>query len=646
MAMRVEHIADVSLSHFFGGGDEPRTDDITVNHNTFTVSFVNGKVHAQFVSGNAFTNFFRSSTLERLKRTLQDQYDSWIAGQKPGAANEAHGASSSVAPKGISNVAKATKAVETCRGILEKTNPPGAEKLLARLEDINTLANLRNTVAGLPTGSECDQFVRDAGFLTHTRDNCDGQGEAEIKRYVLNMLDTVVDGFVQAFEQMTDRNAQLPDFLRMFDGACVEAKGDNVQEWLSRSAGVLKAARSDSSNNLADSVTFEFNAIADEVRKPFADAARAACEAEIRAKCAQEGVVDEEEIASRIESKVQMSLQEKEPVIAPLIRKKLEGPGRFAVYEALAGAKRPVTEIAKDEETGQWTVTTLMDEDGKPILKSVSGLDIDRNYNRLVDMYMEDAVLMGMVEYKTRVEANVSFATREDMCANGVMETAAGFANGERDIKELKALVREEILRDTGTAPARFDDLFKDALSNVSLINDYDDDEKDMLFNRFLNNYASAAYLDKPNDVARLAHLVARRMEVAGRLVKSMLLKDVDEKAARCAQMLKMANPDCKVDTARAKECIANVIKRLVADAYSTDRSTPTCLRKAERARQYLNAIQYNGTFFFDRFEYDLGHRAAGRDEINLHKAMGLLMRAIMKYEEVSPESIMVPSKA
>ena len=216
MAMRVEHIADVSLSHFFGGGDEPRTGSITVNHNTFNVSFVNGKVHAQFTSGNAFTNFFRSSTLERFTRTLQDQYDSWIAGQKPGAANEAHGASSSAAPKGISNVAKATKAVETCRGILEKTNPPGAEKLLARLEDINTLANLRNTVAGLPTGSECDQFVRDAGFLTHTRDNCDGQGEAEIKRYVLNMLDTVVDGFVQAFEQMTDRNAQLPDFLRMF----------------------------------------------------------------------------------------------------------------------------------------------------------------------------------------------------------------------------------------------------------------------------------------------------------------------------------------------------------------------------------------------------------------------------------------------
>jgi len=646
MAMRVEHIADVSLSHFFGGGDEPRTDDITVNHNTFTVSFVNGKVHAQFVSGNAFTNFFRSSTLERLKRTLQDQYDSWIAGQKPGAANEAHGASSSAAPKGISNVAKATKAVETCRGILEKTNPPGAEKLLARLEDINTLANLRNTVAGLPTGSECDQFVRDAGFLTHTRDNCDGQGEAEIKRYVLNMLDTVVDGFVQAFEQMTDRNAQLPDFLRMFDGACVEAKGDNIQEWLSRSAGVVKAARSDSSNNLADSVTFEFNAIADEVRKPFADAARAACEAGIRAKCVQDGVVDEDEIASRIESKVQVTLLEKESEIAPLIRKKLKGDGRFAVYEALAGAKRPMTEIAKDKETGRWTVTTLTDKSGKPILKSVSGLDIDRNYDLLVDMYMEDAVLMGTVEYKTRVEANVSFATREDLRAKGVLETAKNFSTGKLDGRMLRSLVMKEVDRDTDTFPGQLIGLYEDVLDEIVRIDRYADDEKEEFFRRFLDNYATAAYLDKTSDVERLAHLIARRVEVKERLVRSALLKDVDIKAARCAQMLKMSNPDYKVNTALARDCIARVIKRLVADAYSTDRSTPTCLRKAERARQYLNAIQYNGTFFFDRFEYDLGHRAAGRDEINLHKAMGLLMHAIMKYEEVSPESIMVPSKA
>lgn len=98
----------------------------------------------------------------------------------------------------------------------------------------------------------------------------------------------------------------------------------------------------------------------------------------------------------------------KEDEIAPLIRKKLEGDGKFAVYEALAGARRPVTEIAKDENTGRWIVTTLKDKNGKTIMKSVSGMDIDRDYAKLVDMFMDGAIAMWAVDYKTRVEEDVS----------------------------------------------------------------------------------------------------------------------------------------------------------------------------------------------------------------------------------------------
>lgn len=64
------------------------------------------------------------------------------------------------------------------------------------------------------------------------------------------------------------------------------------------------------------------------------------------------------------------------------IRQALEKHGKFALYEALVGAKRPVTEIAKNPETGKWMVTTLVDKNGAPVLKPVSAFDIDRNFSK------------------------------------------------------------------------------------------------------------------------------------------------------------------------------------------------------------------------------------------------------------------------
>ena len=83
MAIHVDHIRDVSFKNYFLDADHnaPKNGSIQVNHNTFDVTFVDGKVNAKFTSGNWFTNFFRSSTLTRFTQTLQAQYDSWVNDQ-------------------------------------------------------------------------------------------------------------------------------------------------------------------------------------------------------------------------------------------------------------------------------------------------------------------------------------------------------------------------------------------------------------------------------------------------------------------------------------------------------------------------------------------------------------------------------------
>ena len=79
----VQHIRDISFQdHFLSAqGAAPKNGKIQVNHNTFDVTFVDGKVNAKFASGNWFTNLFRSSTLTRFTQTLQAQYDAWVNGQ-------------------------------------------------------------------------------------------------------------------------------------------------------------------------------------------------------------------------------------------------------------------------------------------------------------------------------------------------------------------------------------------------------------------------------------------------------------------------------------------------------------------------------------------------------------------------------------
>ena len=672
MAIKVDHIANVSFEKHFLQGGAPVDGKITVmgnttNGNTFNVRFNDGKVNVRFASGNFFTNMFRGKTLSRLAQRLQTQYDTWIANQEKIAPQKVEEeiapqkavvqiapqkAVEEIAPqktveevaskgfKDYPNVAKIEDAVNECRAIIEATNPPGAAAFILRLKEVRKLANLRNQLTNEESGAECFKTATQAGCSNHADDYCAGKDDAEVKRYVLSTIDTVLDGFLQVIAQMKDKNAQVPEFLHNFDGACLEAKNDNIQAWLSRAAGIAHAARSDESHNLAYSVTAEFNAIADEVRKPFEDAARAECEAGVRAECAEKGITDEATIKGRIENKVQMLVLDKEDEIEPLIRKKLEGDGKFAVYEALAGARRPVTEIAKDETTGRWTVTTLTDKSGKPIMKSVSGMDIDRNYAKLVDMFMDGAIAMGTVDYKTRVEEGVSFATKEELRAEGVLDALNRYEHGNISKADLEELVRAELSDASAFTPEQFDDLFNKGISHIQLTQTDDKAETGQNFRRLVRNYASAAYLDKKNDRERLAYLIARQMEVYAGHMKASLLKDLDAKASRCGQMLKMAYPDWNVKVAKAKDAIATTIERLVKAAYP-DKIKPENQRDVNMARKYLKHIQFNGTFFTERLEYDIGHRAAGGYEVNLHKQLNALLTLVKKFTNVTAKEYM-----
>ena len=91
MPITVNHIRDVSFKdHFLGlNGDAPVNGKITVNDNTFDVSFDNGKVKAKFASGNWFTNFFRGKTMGRFTEALQTQYNDWIKEKTKASAADA-----------------------------------------------------------------------------------------------------------------------------------------------------------------------------------------------------------------------------------------------------------------------------------------------------------------------------------------------------------------------------------------------------------------------------------------------------------------------------------------------------------------------------------------------------------------------------
>ena len=525
MSAWVEHIANVSFTqHFLGiGGDAPANKEIGVNDNVFDVTFENGHVNARFTSGNWFTNLFRGKTMRRFKENLQTQYDNWVNGM-----NTAKAAGFKV----NTNVAAIRDTVNKCLDVIhdarekldkvplhcskdafracamphfeielelrdlerldyyKESMPQNIKKYANRLGQIGELAAVRNELMSVATGTEADAILLNRlGFKTHVADNYMGKSETEKKQYILNMIDAIIDGFLQAVNGMKDKNTELFEFLDAFDGACVEAKNDNVQTWLQNAAGISKASRSDTTNDLAFSAAAEFNALADEVKAPFREEARKSCEAEIRAQCKKENVTSEELIKSRIDTQVDRILEKRAGEIEPLILEKIKTDGKFALYENLVGAKRPVTLISKDEN-GSWTVTTLVDKNKKPILKPVSAYDIDKNFDKLVEMYKEDAVLMGLVKYETREESGLEPGNRMDFHAKGVLDLAKAAKKNDAKLKELADAVKAQMRVHPDVTDAELVNAVRTGLGDLTRSMSNNDDENRAKFDGFVNNVA------------------------------------------------------------------------------------------------------------------------------------------------------------
>ena len=724
----VQHIRDISFQDHFLSAQEaaPKNGKIQVNHNTFDVTFVDGKVNAKFASGNWFTNLFRSSTLTRFTQTLQTQYDAWVNGQakagggddvpgvvvhdmvvndhvqeppvmenlqnNPNIADENAGIDEGVkdnpnvvadnkaqeppAAKGFQNnpnVAAVNTAIDGIidvlhansekidkdglryskavmkafampdaaaslsdddavsyeRAVVGESMPPNMARLLSKLGEIGKLAALRNQLTNVTSGRECDEIVRNAGFLTHTLENNIGKSEQEIKRYVLGMLDTVIDGFLNAVNGMTDKNTQALDFLRKFDGACVEAKGDNIQEYIGRAMNIVTAGRSEEKHDLAYSVTAEFNALADEVKAPLREAARKECEAAVRAQCAEKGITDEAAIEEAIDKRVETMLFKKDAEIAPLVEQAIKAKGKSFLYENLCGALRPVTTAEKDAKTGKWTVTTLVDKQGAPVMKPVSACDIDKDFDKFVEMYMDDAHLMGMVENKTRNVGKTTFATKQDLCATGVLKAADFYAKGSaEDFAELVKAVKKDLRPGLDIPDDKLETAVRNALDTLRGTKKNNDEDTAVAFRRLVENVATAAYKDAPNDGMRLVHLLARGVEQSNKdYAIGNCLNDIEGKALRCAQMLKFAFKDKVVDVAKAQKAIADTIKTLVKNAFPSNPST----RASKSCKDALQRLMFGGRLFTDQIEYDMGHRAGGNAEINLMKNFGYMLSCVTK---------------
>ena len=514
-----------------------------------------------------------------------------------------------------------------------RTMPPNMAKMLTKLADIGKLAALRNQLTLVPSGTACDEIVREAGFLIHTKDFCNSTNEQDIKRYVLSTLDAVIDGFLAAVNGMTDKNTQAIDLLNKIDGGCVEAKGDNIQKYIERAMKLADAGRSEQKDDLAYSVTAEFNALADEVKAPFRAAARKECEAEVRAECAKNGITDEEAIENRIITSVERKLNEKKTndEITSLVEKKLKTEGKSFLYENLCGALRPVTTVEKkgDGDDATWTVTKLVDKQGAPILKPVSAFDIDKDFDKFVEMYMADAHLMGYVTNQTRTDEGVSFATLEDLHAEGVKEEAGRVATG----KGFKAFA-ERVKADLAVKLDLSDDQFEDAVRNALA-----DVRKTPTFDTFVHNLATGAYKDAPNDDARLVHLVARHVEQS-KGGEARFNADMAGKALRCAQMMKnhyfKGQP---INVNKAQKAIADTLQAMRKEAQEKP-------EHSVKLNSYLRQLMPGGRIFTDQIQYDVGQRPARSAEIAFNANMKILIGAMKHYTKTTPEMLLVNEEA
>ena len=665
MALHVDHIADVSFTtHFLEqASNAPKNGQIEVNKNTFEVSFDNGRVNARFTTGNWFTNLFRFKTMGRFKETLQTQYNNWIQEQRTLAANAGfndnanipaiktaveecfdilHAGASKLDQQTINCSKDALKAYATMHVVGKEIKlsqplndydlehiehyievmPKNLGEYAKRLGTITELAAIRNKLTNMATGTEiAAKLLGECGIKTHPDLNCASMTEEGIKKHLLNTIDAILDGFLKAFNEMKDKSVELFRFLDKFDGVCLEAKSDNVQDWFIKSSGDIKEARSTEKDDLATSVAAEFKVLADEVEAPFRAEARQACEAEVRAECEKAGIVDEAQIEQRINERVEVEIAKKADEIAPLIHKKIEEDGKFALYDNLVGANRPVTVISKKEGSDTWKVTTFKDENNKPILKPVSAFDIDKQFEKLVAMYKEDAVLLNKIEKET--------------FAKDVIDTASDVCKDDNEVAKFSQRVKNQMRLKLDIPDAEFKDTVKKALGDILGCKGLNLAETEQRFANFVRNYADSSYADQHSDISRLANLVARRVENLKAFYDSFLA-DLDGKAGRCAQMLKFVyqGKNKVVDVKEAQKAIATTLRTMIERVKADPNS-----QKNISCKSNLFKVMFNGRLFTDELTYDMSHRAAGGKEMKLHDNMSMLLKLIGHYGKIDTKT-------
>ncbi len=510
--------------------------------------------------------------------------------------------------------------------------PKNLGEYAKRLGTITELAAVRNKLTNMATGTEiAAKLLGDCGIKTHPKDNV-GNSEEAMKKHLLNTIDTVLNGFLKAFNEMKDKSDELFRFLDKFDGVCLEAKSDNVQDWFIKSSGDVKEVRSTEKDDLATSVAAEFKVLADEVEAPFRAEARQACEAEVRAECKNEGIVDEVQIEQRIKERVEVEIAKKADEIAPLIHKKIEEDGKFALYENLVGARRPVTVISKKEGSEIWNVTTFKDSNNKPILKPVSAFDIDRQFEKLVAMYKEDAVLLNNIERETKT-TQVKMGNRKDLFAKDVIDTASDVCKDDNEVAKFSQRVKNQMRLKLDIPDAEFKDTVKKALGDILGCKGLNLEETEQRFANFVRNYADSSYADQHSDISRLANLVARRVENLKAFYDSFLA-DLDGKAGRCAQMLKKAYPGKVVDVKEAQKAIATTLRTMIERVKADPNS-----QKNISCKSNLFKVMFNGRLFTDELTYDMSHRAAGGKEMKLHDNMSMLLKLIGHYGKIDTKT-------
>jgi hypothetical protein len=339
-------------------------------------------------------------------------------------------------------------------------------------------------------------------------------------------------------------------------------------------------------------------------------------------------------IEQRINERVEVEIAKKADEIAPLIHKKIEEDGKFALYENLVGARRPVTVISKKEGSDIWKVTTFKDSNNKPILKPVSAFDIDRQFEKLVAMYKEDAVLLNNIEKETKT-TQVKMGNRKDLFAKDVIDTASDVCKDDNEVAKFSQRVKNQMRLKLDIPDAEFKDTVKKALGDILGCKGLNLAETEQRFANFVRNYADSSYADQHSDISRLANLVARRVENLKAFYDSFLA-DLDGKAGRCAQMLKFVyqGKNKVVDVKEAQKAIATTLRTMIERVKADPNS-----QKNISCKSNLFKVMFNGRLFTDELTYDMSHRAAGGKEMKLHDNMSRLLKLIGHYGKIDTKT-------